>query len=158
MATQKNNITQYTLEMASLHRKLFALVIKHGCKAVEFHLEDMEFLLHRQNGLHLANRIKMEVCEAYQVSEYELYHSRKRGAIRDARQSCMLLFKEFLDISEGKIARHFRISPQRFSKIKVDFFNRVNSKVKWDIQFMKTYNNISSVIKAYVDFKPKRTS
>ncbi len=83
----------------------------------------------KHQGGFLFELIENRVCQEYQITPDELYHSNKRNSISDARTAYVALRYEFDGLSDGKLSSPFNKKRDFARRLRTNFKELFNSPI-----------------------------
>lgn len=93
----------------------------------------------RQNTLR--DKIYDAVSVKYNLSPHIIIHSKKRGAVTQARAMCILLFDRHLDYKHVEIARIFKRNQSLISR-RIRGFDKAGETKEFGSQYQNQFNKI----------------
>lgn len=144
-----------TKDYIQIQTKLNLYIAKFGCKKVEAYLDTLPLRMYKQDGKNAGAYIVNKICQEYEISQYELFESKARKEITEARQMLCILADNHLETSQKEISAQF--DKTRF------FANRAVREIRSilkenhpiDKPLIDRYKKLDALVSAYMGFRPK---
>lgn len=144
-----------TKEYIQIQTKLSLYIAQFGCKSVEAYLDSIPLRFYRQQGKNAGAYIINKVCQEFRLSQYELFESKARKDITEARQMLCALVDTHLNVSQGEISSQFDKS-RHFAKRAVAEISKIlKENHPLDKAFIDRYKRLDALVGAYMGFTPK---
>lgn len=144
-----------TKEYIQIQTKLNLYIAKFGCKKVEAYLDTLPLRLHKQEGKNAGAYIVNKICQEYELSQYELFESRSRKQITEARQMLCILADNHLNTSQKEISAQFDKSRFFANRAVNDIRRIVEENHPIDKPLIDRYKKLDALVSAYMGFRPK---
>jgi len=144
-----------TKEYIQIQTKLNLYIAKFGCKAVEMYLDTIPLRMRKRDGKNLGAYIISKVCQEYGITRYELFESSARNTTTEARQLLCVFAEKYLGLTKTEISALFNRSRHFAKRLISDFQKKEKEQHPLDKPFFDRYTKLDTLIRAYLDFKPK---
>lgn len=144
-----------TKEYIQIQTKLNLYIAKFGCKAVEMYLDTIPLRMRKRDGKNLGAYIISKICQEYGITRYELFESSQRNTTTEARQMLCVLAENHLGLTKTEVSALFNRSRHFAKRLITDFLNKQKENHPLDKPLLDKYSKLDTLIRAYVDFKPK---
>jgi chromosomal replication initiation ATPase DnaA len=144
-------------ELYDLIKNLSRGIKKHGIRKVIKSLKQINITDETDVNYVLIDHIEHSVCTKIGVPRDELYGFASRGEITIARKFCILLIRKFSPyISDENLGNHYNRSRQVVHNTEKEFrLLRSGKQNKFEIDFLKIYNELEKEIQDFVDVSKK---
>lgn len=155
-----NQINMQTKEFVQVVTKFCLYLTKFGAKAMDDYLDSIPVKLGKTDGKHLGAYIIGKILEECERSgtpftRYELFNSKERRQdLADARMLVCVFMRQYVNLDNREISSMFTKS-RDFAKRAVADFSRLDESIPAHRKLLEKYRKIDTLVRAYVDFKPK---
>lgn len=146
-----------TSELLQAQSKFLLLCAKYGCKMIDEIMDNMLLRAYKQNNRYAGNFLISKVCEEFQITRYDLFESKARKDLIDARKVYCAVAYQTLNLTQDQIGR--AIGGDRnlvYRAIKdIEEASTNPNPVPYQKELLKKYNRVLFRVKAYLNFKAK---
>lgn len=144
-----------TKDYVQIQTKLNLYIAKFGCKKVEAYLDTLPLRLHKQDGKNAGAYIVNKICQEYKISQYELFESRARKEITEARKMLCIMAENHLNTSQKEISAQFDKSRFFANRAVNEIRKIVKENHPIDKPLIDRYKRLDALVSAYMGFRPK---
>lgn len=155
-----NQFNMQTKEFVQIFTKFCLYLTKFGAKAMDSYLDSIPVKLGKTDGKHVGAYIIGKILQEYERSgtpftRYELFNSKeRRQELSEARILVCVLTRQYVNLDNREISSMFN-KTRDFAKRSLSDFAKLDEAIPAHRKLLERYNRIDTLVKAYVDFKPK---
>ncbi len=155
-----SNFNVQTKEFVQVFTKFCLYLSKFGTQAMDAYLDSIPIKMGKTDGKHLGAYIIGKILQEYEstgtpFTRYELFNSKeRRQELSEARMLLCVLTSKYVKLDNGEISSMFNKS-RDFAKRALSEFAKLDEAIPTHRKLLGKYKKIDTLIKAYVDFKPK---
>lgn len=149
-----------TKEFVQVFTKFCLYLTKFGAKAMGDYLDSIPVKMGKTDGKHLGAYIIGKILQEYEkagspFTRYELFNSKeRRQELAEARMLVCVLTHNYVKLDNREISSMFNKS-RDFAKRALSDFAKLDEAIPAHRKFLDKYKRIDTLVRAYVDFKPK---
>ncbi|CAG5086817.1 helix-turn-helix domain-containing protein [Parvicella tangerina] len=148
-----------TSELLQAQSKFLLLCAKYGCKMIDEIMDNMLLRAYKQNNRYAGNFLISKVCEEFQVTRYDLFESKARKEMIDARKVYCAVAYQTLNLTQDQIGKSIGGDRNLVYRAIKDIEESLTTPnpVPYQKELLKKYNRVLFRVKAYLEFKAKST-
>lgn len=150
-------LTVATSEIINAQTKFLLLCTKYGCNVIE---NIMDYLLvrdYKKNNRQAGRYLIAKVCEEFQITEYELFESKARKEITDAKKVYCVVAYNVFNLSQEQIGKAFGQNRHLVHRALKDITEAEASPkpLPYQRKLLESYKRVLFRMKAYLNFQAK---
>lgn len=154
-----HNFQVVTSDLINVQNKFTLLCATLGCRTIDKMMDSFVLRVYRTNNRHAGKYLTGKVCEEFQITEYELFESKARKELTDARKVYCAVAYEVFDLTQDQIGKAFGNNRHLVHRAVKEITEAATNPQPFPYQKMllDKYNRILFRMKAYLTFKAKGT-
>lgn len=155
-----SNFNMQTKEFVQAVTKFCLYLSKFGAKAMGDYLDSIPLRMTKADGKHLGAFIIGKICQEYEntsqpITRHDLFSSKERRQdLAEARMLLCVFAHQYVQLDNSEISAMFN-KTRHFAKRALSDFEKLDESIPGHRKLIAKYRKIDTLIRAYVDFKPK---
>lgn len=146
-----------TSEILNAQTKFLLLCAKYGCQVIDTLMDSLLLKEHDSHNKQAGRFLIGKVCEEFLITEYDLFESKARKELTDARKVYCAVAYEVFDLTQDQIGRGFGSDRNLVYRALKDITEAATSPnpAPYQKQLLQKYNRVLFRMRAYLNFKTK---